>query len=261
MMKFNHPYHLVSFSPWPLGMSFSLMFMLMGGLKYDFMLKINLMLIGLISLLMCMFQWWRDVTRESTIQGDHTMEVVSGLKMGMLLFILSELMFFVSFFWGYFHMYLSPSIDIGSLWVPKYLNIFDPYSIPLENTLILLSSGVSVTSCHYFIVNKNYKFAVLTLLETLLLGLIFIVMQYKEYCEASFTISDSIYGGVFFMMTGFHGMHVIIGVVFLSINFIRLLIHHFSMFHHIGFEFAAWYWHFVDVVWLFLYMFIYWLPY
>nr|APF47462.1 cytochrome c oxidase subunit III [Snellenius sp. SNS-2016] len=259
MMKFNHPYHLVTLSPWPINLSFSLMVMLSGILMLFNNFKINLMLIGLFLMILNLIQWWRDVIRESTVQGFHTMKVMLGLQNGMLLFILSEVMFFLSFFWCYFHMYLSPSVEIGSIWYPKNLIVFNPYNIPMLNTLILLSSGISITYCHYSIMKSHLDNSINSMFLTLILGLIFTYFQYLEYNESYFCINDSIYGSVFFLLTGFHGFHVILGTMFNLIMFFRMIFNHFSSFHFFGFEASSWYWHFVDLVWLFLYLFIYWL--
>nr|QVT11032.1 cytochrome c oxidase subunit III [Muscidifurax sinesensilla] len=257
MKKLFQPYHLVTVSPWPLLMSFSLMMLLTSFMNWFNNYSMYMILLSIIPNLLIMYQWWRDVIRESTYQGYHTKFVTIGLKFGMLLFIISEIMFFFSIFWCYFHMFLSPSIEIGSNWPPKNIIPFNPYFIPLLNTIILLSSGVSITWCHYSILNNNKMFSMLSLWITIILGVIFTMFQYKEYCDASFSLSDSVYGSIFFMSTGFHGLHVLIGTIFLFINLIRLMINNFSSFHHFGFEAAAWYWHFVDVVWLFLYLLIY----
>nr|APF47549.1 cytochrome c oxidase subunit III [Hygroplitis sinica] len=261
MMKFNHPYHLVTLSPWPLMCSLSLIIFMSGNLMIFSEMKFNLMLLGLFLIFFNLYQWWRDVIRESTIQGFHTLVVVKGLQNGMILFILSEIMFFFSFFWCYFHMYLSPSIEIGSIWYPLNLIVFNPYNIPLLNTLILLSSGVFITYCHYSIMNSNYKNSVWGLFLTVFFGLIFSYFQYLEYNESFFCINDSVYGSIFFMLTGFHGFHVILGTMFNFIMMVRLFMKHFSFYHFFGFEASSWYWHFVDLVWLFLYLFIYWLIY
>nr|YP_010400420.1 cytochrome c oxidase subunit III [Cotesia flavipes]UQS76149.1 cytochrome C oxidase subunit 3 [Cotesia flavipes] len=261
MMKFNHPYHLVTLSPWPLMMSLSLMIMMSSLLMFFNNLNLIMLFMSLMLLLMNMYQWWRDIIRESTIQGFHTSFVISSLQNGMILFILSEVMFFISFFWCYFHMYLSPSIDIGMIWYPMNLIVFNPYNIPLLNTLILLSSGVMITFCHYSIMESNFKKSFFSLLMTILLGLIFSYFQYIEYNESFFSINDSVYGSIFFMLTGFHGFHVIVGTIFNLVMLIRLMKKHMSLYHFFGFEASSWYWHFVDLVWLFLYLFIYWLIY
>nr|YP_010411513.1 cytochrome c oxidase subunit III [Euurobracon yokahamae]UJJ81888.1 cytochrome c oxidase subunit III [Euurobracon yokahamae] len=261
MNKFIFPYHLVTESPWPLMCSLSLFIMMIGSIKMFNQLEKKLFMLGYFLMILILLQWWRDVIRESTFQGSHTLKVMKGLRMGMLLFILSEIMFFLSFFWCYFHMFLSPSYVIGSIWPPKDILIFNPYNIPLLNTLILLSSGVSITWCHYSILKNNLNEVKISILMTIILGLMFIMFQFLEYKESYFSISDSIYGSIFFMITGFHGIHVIIGVLFIMFSLFRILKIHFTKFHHFGFEAASWYWHFVDVVWLFLYLFIYWLSY
>nr|APF47444.1 cytochrome c oxidase subunit III [Pholetesor sp. SNS-2016] len=259
MMKFNHPYHLVTMSPWPLFCSLNLLITMSSMLTMFWQFKFNLLIFTMILLYLNLSQWWRDIIRESTIQGFHTSIVMKGLQSGMILFILSEVMFFMSFFWCYFHMYLSPSIEIGSIWYPTNLIIFNPYNIPLLNTLILLSSGVSITYCHYSILESNFKESISSMWLTIILGSIFSYFQYLEYNESFYSINDSVYGSIFFMLTGFHGLHVMIGTTFNSIMLIRLNNLHFSPYHLFGFEASSWYWHFVDLVWLFLYLFIYWL--
>nr|APF47486.1 cytochrome c oxidase subunit III [Choeras grammatitergitus] len=261
MMKYNHPYHLVTISPWPLLCSFSLIIFMSGFLMFFNIFDFNLMIFGLILLIINMFQWWRDVIRESTIQGFHTVYVLKGLQNGMMLFILSEVMFFFSLFWCYFYMYLSPSLEIGSIWYPLNLIVFNPYNIPLLNTLILLSSGISITLCHYSILESNFYKSLMSMFITLFLGFIFSYFQYLEYNESFYCMNDSVYGSIFFMLTGFHGFHVCLGTFFNLVMFFRMMKKHFSLFHLFGFEASSWYWHFVDLVWLFLYLFIYWLIY
>lgn len=205
------------------------------------------------------WRWWRDIIRESTYEGKHTKEVITGLKMGIILFITSEVFFFISFFWAFFHSSLSPDIFIGQIWPCKGIKSFNPISIPLINTIILLRSGVTLTGAHHFLITGKKNRCDRLLLITITLGIYFSILQYIEYQEASFSIADSIYGSTFFIATGFHGIHVLIGTIFLLVCFLRRKTNHFSSYHHFGFEAAAWYWHFVDVVWLFLYIFIYWL--
>nr|AXS65415.1 cytochrome c oxidase subunit 3 [Tenebrionoidea sp. 6 KM-2017] len=254
----NHPFHLVDISPWPILGSLSALILTTGIVKWFHFFNMSLFLIGMISMLMIMFQWWRDITREGTFQGHHTFNVTMGLRWGMILFITSEIFFFISFFWGFFHNSLSPSIEIGMLWPPKGIYTFNPLQIPLLNTMILLTSGLTVTWAHHSLMENNYKQTSQSLLITVILGIYFSILQGYEYFESSFSISDATYGSSFFMATGFHGIHVIIGTTFLMICLIRLMKNHFSSIHHFGFEAAAWYWHFVDVVWLFLYISIYW---
>nr|ALO76890.1 cytochrome c oxidase subunit 3 [Propalticus sp. PRO01] len=254
----NHPYHLVDVSPWPLLGSLSAMSLMMGLIKWFHLFSVNLLMSSIISMLLVMYQWWRDITREGTFQGHHTLKVTLGLRWGMILFITSEIFFFISFFWGFFHNSLSPSIEIGMIWPPKGISPFNPLEIPLLNTLILLTSGLTVTWAHHSLMENNFNQTLQGLTLTVILGIYFSILQGFEYIEAPFTIADSVYGSSFFMATGFHGLHVIIGTIFLLTCLIRHLNLHFSQTHHFGFEAAAWYWHFVDVVWLFLYISIYW---
>lgn len=256
----NHPFHLVSVSPWPIIISFRLLNNLISIIRWFH--KINyIILLSIPCTLICIYQWWRDVTRESTFQGCHTHSVYLGLRLGIILFIISEIFFFISFFWAYFHSSLAPSIEIGQLWPPLGIKPFNPFDIPLINTIILISSGITVTWTHHSILNKNYPERFKSLSITIILGIYFTLLQLIEYIESPFTISDSVYGSTFFIATGFHGLHVIIGTLFLLTCFYRITLLHFSKFHHFGFEAAAWYWHFVDVVWLFLYISIYWWRY
>nr|ALO77499.1 cytochrome c oxidase subunit 3 [Gloeosoma sp. GLO01] len=257
MLK-NHPFHLVNNSPWPFFIALSIFSLMIGLMKWFHLFSINLFFFSNIITLMIMFQWWRDIVRESTFQGNHSMNVTIGLRLGMILFIISEILFFISFFWSFFHSSLAPSIEIGMLWPPKNIETFNPMSIPLLNTMILLTSGISVTWAHHSLMENNWNQTFQSLSITVFLGLYFSLLQMYEYKEASFSIADSIYGAVFFISTGFHGLHVIIGTLFLTVCLIRHFYNHFSTKHHFGFEAAAWYWHFVDVVWLFLYISIYW---
>nr|ALO77000.1 cytochrome c oxidase subunit 3 [Psilothrix sp. PSI01] len=258
MSNKNHPFHLVDYSPWPLLGALSAMTVMMGLIKWFHQYNNNLLLLGFMIMILIMYQWWRDIVREGTFQGLHTFKVTLGLRWGMILFITSEVFFFISFFWGFFHNSLSPSIEIGLNWPPMGIKTFNPIQIPLLNTLILLTSGLTVTWAHHSLMENNFTQALQGLLLTVILGIYFTMLQAYEYYEASFTISDAIYGSSFFMATGFHGLHVIIGTTFLLICLIRHYKNHYSSIHHFGFEAAAWYWHFVDVVWLFLYISIYW---
>nr|YP_009537979.1 cytochrome c oxidase subunit III [Athyma recurva]AYN60722.1 cytochrome c oxidase subunit 3 [Athyma recurva] len=258
MTNYNHPYHLVDYSPWPLTGAIGVMTLVTGLVKWFHNFNLNLLILGYIIILLTMYQWWRDICREGTFQGKHTILVKKGLRWGMILFIISEIFFFISFFWAFFHSSLSPNIEIGSMWPPMSIMPFNPFQIPLLNTIILITSGISVTWTHHALMENNFTQTSQSLFITILLGIYFSILQAYEYIEAPFSISDSIYGSTFFMATGFHGLHVIIGTIFLSTCFIRHLYNHFSNNHHFGFEAAAWYWHFVDVVWLFLYISIYW---
>lgn len=256
----RHPYHLVDMSPWPLVASVSALVTTTGGVMYmhsysggGFMLSL-----GLLSVLGTMYVWWRDVIREATFEGHHTTVVQVGLRYGMALFIVSEVMFFFAFFWAFFHSSLAPTVELGSVWPPKGIEVLNPFEVPLLNTAILLLSGATVTWAHHAIVSGRKQQAVTGLTITILLAALFTGFQIMEYVESSFTISDGAYGSTFFMATGFHGFHVFIGTCFLAVCLVRMVNNHFTRQHHFGFEAAAWYWHFVDVVWLFLFVSIYW---
>lgn len=258
MINKNHPFHLVEVRPWPILGAFRAILTIIGIIKWFHIFNPNLLLIRFLIILLVIYQWWRDITRERTFQGLHTLIVVNGLRWGIILFITSEIFFFISFFWGFFHNSLAPNIDIGISWPPKLIYPFNPIQIPLLNTLILLTSGLTVTWAHHSLTENNYKQTTQGLRLTILLGFYFSLLQGYEYLEAPFSISDRTYGSSFFIATGFHGIHVIIGTTFLLICLIRHINYHYSIIHHFGFEAAAWYWHFVDVVWLFLYISIYW---
>nr|YP_009417634.1 cytochrome c oxidase subunit III [Japanagallia spinosa]ARX63984.1 cytochrome c oxidase subunit III [Japanagallia spinosa] len=254
----NHPFHLVDNSPWPISGSLGLMTTTSGMIMWFHKMNHILMLIGIMIISLTMIQWWRDVTRESTFQGMHTKKVSMSMKIGMIMFITSEIMFFSSFFWTFMHSSLSPNVEIGMTWPPSGIKVFNPMNIPMLNTMILLSSGMSMTWAHNSIINKNFSQLIQSMYITIILGLYFSLLQFYEYYESPFSISDSIYGSTFFMSTGFHGIHVIIGTMFIMVSTLRINKLHMSDKHHIGFEASAWYWHFVDVVWLFLYLLIYW---
>nr|YP_010363517.1 cytochrome c oxidase subunit III [Atkinsoniella tiani]YP_010363543.1 cytochrome c oxidase subunit III [Atkinsoniella warpa]UNZ12618.1 cytochrome c oxidase subunit III [Atkinsoniella tiani]UNZ12644.1 cytochrome c oxidase subunit III [Atkinsoniella warpa] len=254
----NHPFHLVNNSPWPITGSIGVMTLTSGMIMWFHKINMNLFLLGFLIIILTMIQWWRDVVRESTFQGLHTKKVVVSMKLGMILFIISEVLFFSSFFWAFFHSSLAPTMEIGLNWPPMGIKTFDPMNIPMLNTMILLSSGITMTWAHNAIINKNYTQMVQSTMLTIYLGVYFSILQLYEYIESPFCISDSIYGSTFFMSTGFHGIHVMIGTIFIMVSLLRMMNLHFSSNHHVGFEASAWYWHFVDVVWLFLYITVYW---
>lgn len=254
----NHPYHLVDYSPWPLTGAIGAITIVSGLVKWFHHYDMSLLILGNIITIITIYQWWRDISREGTFQGLHTYPVALGLRWGIILFIISEIFFFLSFFWAFFHRSLSPSIEIGRIWPPKNITPFNPYDIPLLNTIILVSSGATITWAHHRLINNIKKETIKRILLTIILGINFSILQWYEYLEAPFTIADSVYGSTFFIATGFHGIHVLIGTTFIIINLFRVYLNHYSNFHHFGFEAAAWYWHFVDVIWLFLYISIYW---
>nr|BDQ44204.1 cytochrome c oxidase subunit 3 [Metaphire riukiuensis] len=254
----RQPFHLVEYSPWPLTSSLGAFTLAIGLASWFHGYGIICFLIAIMLIIMSMYQWWRDVVRESTYMGHHTSPVAVGLRWGMILFITSEVMFFFAFFWAFFHSSLAPSPEIGCSWPPTGISPLNPFSVPLLNTAVLLASGVTVTWAHHSLMSSSRSNAIQALFITVMLGAYFTILQAGEYIAAPFTIADSVYGTTFFVATGFHGLHVLIGSSFLLICLLRTLLHHFSNGHHFGFEAAAWYWHFVDVVWICLYLCIYW---
>lgn len=253
-----HAYHIVDPSPWPLTGAIAALLITSGLAIWFHFNSTVLITIGLILLLLTIIQWWRDIIREGTFQGHHTPPVQKGLRYGIILFITSEVFFFLGFFWAFYHASLAPTPELGGCWPPSGVITLDPFEVPLLNTAVLLASGVTVTWAHHSIIEGDRKQTIHSLTLTILLGFYFTFLQAIEYYEAPFTIADGVYGSTFFVATGFHGLHVIIGSTFLAVCLIRQIQYHFTSEHHFGFEAAAWYWHFVDVVWLFLYVSIYW---
>jgi len=274
--KPHHDYHLVDPSPWPAVGAVSAFLMALGGiawLHHMFVVAPYVFGVGVLGMAYTMIGWWRDVAREATHDGFHSRVVQISHRYGMILFIASEVMFFVAWFWAYFNTALFPA-DVhqagseligqvtrdqflGGQWPPKGLETFDPWHLPLLNTLILLTTGTTVTWAHHALLENDRQGLKWGLILTIVLGLFFTSVQAYEYMHASFTFKGNIYGATFFMATGFHGAHVIIGTVFLFVCLLRALGGDFTPKQHFGFEAATWYWHFVDVVWLFLFMCIY----
>jgi cytochrome c oxidase subunit III len=216
--------------------------------------------LGVAGVLACMFGWWRDVLKESRAPGLHTPVVRLGLRYGMILFIASEVMFFVAFFWAYFHFALYPDHVSGAataIWPPAGVKTFDPWGLPFLNTMILLLSGCTVTWAHHALLENDRKSLIIGLALTVVLGMFFTVLQVWEYSLAPFAFTGGVYPSTFFLATGFHGFHVVVGTIFLAVCLFRAIAGHFTPERHFGFEAAAWYWHFVDVVWLFLFVSIY----
>jgi cytochrome c oxidase subunit 3 len=273
----NHDYHIVDPSPWPLLASVGALVMAIGAVGYMQYLKGNsfellgvnlaspwLFAIGLLMILYTMYGWWADTVKEAHA-GHHTKVVGLHLRYGMIMFIASEVMFFVAWFWAFFDASLFPNEGVqvlrqeytGGQWPPAGLEVLDPLHLPLYNTVILLLSGTTVTWAHHALIHDDRKGLIWGLTLTVLLGAIFSAVQIYEYTVAPFNFSGSLYGATFFMATGFHGFHVFVGTVFLLVCLLRALAGHFTPKQHFGFEAAAWYWHFVDVVWLFLFFCIY----
>ena len=260
---YKHPYHLVDPSPWPLLMAFSAGALVLGIVLWAHSNIHWVFGLGLMGVLAVMFLWFRDVVKESRTPGLHSPIVQIGLRYGMTLFIASEVMFFVAFFWSWFHFALFPEHVSGAaapfVWPPRGTLTFDPWGLPFLNTMILLLSGCTVTWAHAALLQNDRKALIQGLTLTVLLGIIFTGLQAWEYSMAPFAFSGGgIYSSVFFLATGFHGFHVIIGTTFLAVCLFRAIKGHFTPEKHFGFEAAAWYWHFVDVVWLFLFICIYW---
>ncbi|HEX6959222.1 MAG TPA: cytochrome c oxidase subunit 3 [Ferrovibrio sp.] len=254
----NHDYHLVDPSPWPVTGSIGAFVLALGAVAGFHGHGYLWIVPGLLIVLYTMIAWWRDVIREAHVEGHHTPVVQLHLRYGMLLFIASEVMFFVAWFWAFFNAALFPTEAINHQWPPAGIETFDPWELPFINTLILLLSGTTVTWAHHALLHNDRKGLVQGLTLTVILGLLFTSCQAFEYSHAAFGFKDGIYSSTFYMATGFHGFHVIVGTIFLLVCLIRAMKGHFKPDQHFGFEAAAWYWHFVDVVWLFLFTAIYW---
>ena len=253
----QHPNHLVDPSPWPAVGSAAGFILAIGAVMFmhDHAYGVYTLAAGLGMVLLTMFMWWRDIIREAEYQGHHTPIVQIGMRYGMMLFIASEVMFFVAFFWAFFDRALFPN---DGIWPPEGIETFDPFDLPLINTLILLLSGCTVTWAHHALQHDNRRDFNVGLAITVVLGVLFTGLQAVEYDHAHFSFTDGIYPSVFYMATGFHGFHVIVGTLFLFVCLLRSYAGHFTAKQHFGFEAAAWYWHFVDVVWLFLFVAVYW---
>lgn len=273
----KHDFHVVDPSPWPLVASIGAFLTAFGAIAFfraragetlviggiDFAGR-GLLYVGFAIVLATMWAWWRDVLREGAA-GHHTEIVASHLRLGFVLFIASEVMFFVAWFWAWFdakvfadavQQYLRFE-HTGGVWPPKGVETFDPWHLPLLGTLVLVLSGTTVTWAHHALLEGDREGLRSGLAVTVFLGIVFTCLQVYEYSHAHFAFSGSIYGASFFMATGFHGFHVIVGTIFLAVCLVRAARGAFTAERHVGFEAAAWYWHFVDVVWLFLFVSIY----
>ena len=254
-----HPFHLVSPSPWPLYTSISLLTLTTSGVlsMHGFNHAEYFLTLAFILVVSSMSFWFRDVISEATYLGNHTLAVQRGLNMGVALFIVSEALFFLAIFWAFFHSALSPTVELGAQWPPMGIEAINPFELPLLNTVILLSSGVTVTYAHHSLIQGNRSGALYGLIATVILAIIFTALQGIEYTVSSFTISDGAFGSCFYFGTGFHGLHVMIGTAFLAVGLWRTFAYHLTENHHLGLEAGILYWHFVDVVWLFLFISIY----
>lgn len=262
----NHDFHILAPSWLPFMAAVSGLIMLFGAVIWMSPNVENshpwIFLVGLAGTLYVMFAWWAEMVKEGQNGVDHTPVVRIGLRMGFILFVMSEVMFFVAWFWAFFKNAMYPmgpdSPAIDGVWPPVGIETFDPFHLPLINTLILLCSGAACTWAHHALAHENNRKDMINgLLIAVLLGLVFTFFQGYEYSHATFGLGGSVYGGVFYMATGFHGFHVIVGTIFLFVCLMRAKAGHFTQEQHVGFEAAAWYWHFVDVVWLFLFAAVY----
>jgi len=261
----NHDYHLVAPSPWPIVGSLSTFVLAIGAILWMRDWTPWVFFIGLAGVLYTMYAWWADVVREANNGVDHTPVVQMHHRYGMMLFIASEVMFFLAWFWAYFDGFFryddqeqfARVTATGGAWPPTGVELFDPFHLPLFNTLLLLTSGTTVTWAHHALLHNDRQGLKWGLILTVILGAVFSCVQLLEYSEAGFTFASNYYGATFFMATGFHGFHVFIGTIFLLVCLVRAQRGDFTPQRHLGFEFAAWYWHFVDVVWLFLFASIY----
>jgi cytochrome c oxidase subunit 3 len=255
----SHPYHLVDQSPWPITLSGVLLSLTLSGVLSFQGYPIGSYLLGscIILLNWGMALWFKDVITEASYMGYHTDKVQKGISLGVALFIVSEVFFFLSIFWAYFHSSLAPAIEIGSEWPPKGIETLNISEVPTANTTLLLSSGSAVTVCHHSLVDRLISWANNGSVATLVMAVLFTLLQGMEYFGVSYTITDSVFGTVFFMSTGFHGLHVIIGTIFLLVGAFRIFAYQVTNTHHVGIESGILYWHFVDVVWLFLFAAVY----
>ena len=254
--KAAHPFHQVEVSPWPFLMSITIFTGAIGVVSWLGDYPTNPQTFAP-SLLLISIQWWRDVVREAK-GGFHTTTVQRGILIGFMLFLLSEIMLFSSMFWAFFHSSLAPAVELGCEWPPIGISSIDPWSLAQVGTCVLLASGFVLTWGHHALILGDKSSALIGLFLTVLLGGLFLVLQYTEYTYAEYSISDSVFGCTFYMLTGLHGLHVIVGVIFLAVGMVRIYMDHFTTEHHIGLEFAIYYWHLVDVVWLVVFVLVYW---
>ena len=255
-----HPHHLTAPSPWPILTASSVLAMLTGAVLYfnSFEYGGFLVILGMITTSVAWFLWLRDVTTEGTHLGLHTRVVQHSLSLGIGLFILTEACFFGSIFWAYGWSSMSPTVELGAQWPPVGVTPLSPITVPLLNTILLVSSGATVTYAHHALFRGDRTAALIGTFLTVILAIVFTYLQFFEYSTAGFNMSDGAFGTCFYFSTGGHGAHVIIGTIFIAVGLIRLTLYHFTTAHHMGYEGSILYWHFVDAVWLFLYAVIYW---
>jgi len=255
-MKQHHPFHLVDASPWPFLTSVGVLVTALGFvLSFHRYQNSTLVLsLGFLIFVYVLFLWWRDVMRESRLHY-HTSRVQTGLQLGMVIFITTEAMFFVGLLWAFINAASQPTVYLSNSWPPEGIIPVEWHGRPLLNTALLFASYFSANVARYALEENNHKLASINLTITVFLGLLFTFYQYLEYSTAAFTMSDSVFGSVFYLATGFHGFHVIVGVLFLFVCLIRLK--EFSVNHSVGLKLAVLYWHFVDIVWIFLMGIIY----
>jgi len=253
----RHPYHILSPSPWPILISFNLLSLLVSFIGIlsgiNNVNKINIW--GLLMVLYILYLWLYDIIIESYYIGNHTNNVSRSIIIGFILFVLTEIMLFISLFWTYFHSALNPYYLI---WPPIGIDLINPWSIPLLNTFLLLYSGIIATWAHHEFISNNRNNSLIGLYITIILGIIFFIFQLFEYIHSSFDISDSIYGSSFFLTTGTHGLHVIIGILFFIFTTIRVFNYHSPS---ILFDLTLLYWHFIDIVWIALFILVYYMSY
>ena len=255
----SHPYHLVDPSPWPVVGTTAALTMALGGIWFMHGGPIYVFLVGVAILLVTFYGWWRDVVGEAQAGIHHTPVVQHGLRLGMVLFIASEVMFFFAFFWAFFNSSV-PFLSFAAqpVWPPPGVEPLETWALPFMNTLVLLTSGATVTYAHHALRSDQRNKLIVGLALTVILGFLFLGTQAYEYADAAFAMKDGIFPSTFYLATGFHGFHVFVGACFLTVCFFRARAGHFTPEQHVGFEAAAWYWHFVDVVWLFLFVWVYW---
>nr|YP_009867816.1 cytochrome oxidase subunit III [Nemania diffusa]QKG05015.1 cytochrome oxidase subunit III [Nemania diffusa] len=255
----NHPFHLVSPSPWPMYTSISLFSLASSGAlsMHSFSAGYNIFYLALALVVFSMSFWFRDIITEETFLGNHTGAVQKGLNLGVILFIVSEALFFMAIFWAFFHSALTPTVELAGAWPPLGITPVNPFELPLLNTVILLSSGATITYAHHSLISGERQGALYGTIATVLLAIIFTCFQGVEYSLSSFTISDGIFGTCFYFSTGFHGLAILIGTIFIGTALWRIYRYHLTDNHHLGFEASILYIYFVDVVWLFLYVSVY----